>query len=147
MRKQKICLIFLISAIIPVTAILLTRTVSCSSQIEVSSGLHPQGAQSWKASLQRLSQEIQRCPKAEEFIIRYKVPLGPSVFAHAASSFRSDTQKTMYSRRDRIIIADRYAEGSNYVFVNVTDEAINSVAAKNGSFEDLTQFGCKDQSP
>jgi hypothetical protein len=44
-------------------------------------------------------------------------------------------------------MADRYAEGSNYVFVNVTDEAINSVTAKNGSFDDLIQFGCKDRSP
>lgn len=147
MKKQKVWLLFLIPVIIPLVVTIMTRNKSCSSQVEVYIGVQPAGVQSWKASLQRLSQEVQRCPRAEKIIVRYKVPLGPGVLAHAASSFRRSTRTTIYYRQEHQIRADRYSEGSNFVFTKVTDSAINSVAAQNGSFDDLVKLGCEDNSP
>ena len=103
----KLWLLFLIPLSIPLVASVLNRKQACSNKIEVSIGVHSSGAPGWRASLQRLSEEMRRCPKANLYVIRRRTK-----WISTDSNTRLETK---YYRDTQTLWDSRFGEGSLYL--------------------------------
>jgi hypothetical protein len=135
----KLWLLLLIPLSIPVVASILGRKPPCANKVEVSIGVQPSGAPGWRASLQRLSDEIKRCPNANLYVIHRRTKW--------ISTDSSTRLATRYDRAAQRLTDSRYGEGSGYWWSKVTDKPIHAIAAQGGTFDDLASYGCVDDSP
>ena len=118
------------------SAMLLNQPRPCSDKVEVYIGwLATLNARSRISAMQRLSAEIQKCPKAKRYVLYWRIAIDHKAGC-AIQYFRDRKGK------GRILELE---ENGNvwHLWTNVSDEAINAVAAKMGTFSDLLTYGAR----
>lgn len=113
---------------------------NCPTEVNVSLGDFTSMDAGNRASIQRLSKEVCRCPKAYKYRIFWKVTSEGEEIDRRAALYERQKQVTGMGRVGYEI--DPYSGFWSKVHT-VNDNAIHAVAHKGGTFEDFTEYDQK----
>jgi hypothetical protein len=146
MNKRYLVLLFLIPLAIPISILLMRREKPCSSQVDIHIGSYHVVAgrragfdAGQRDALQRLSQEIKRCPNADTYVVRRTNDWGLGPFLLPAR--RED--RIIYKRKENRLEEDSGDADIYEVWDRVTNHAINAVAGEAGTIKSLARYGSK----
>lgn len=140
MNKRYVVLLFLIPLAIPISILLIRREKPCSSHVDFHIGSYSPFYGGQRAALQRLSQEIKRCPDADTYTVRRTTDWGYLV-PFIAPARRED--RIVYKRKENRLEEDGGDAGVFEVWDRVTNHAINAVAGEAGTIKGLARYGSK----